>query len=205
MTEREKMIEILKQTSDLWKEEESHGYIVSVDLGKIADTLIEAGIGNVTEWKERAEKHRVQVLPDGTIKQLYGDEEVEDIARQRDEWKERAEKEKTEKNKLKCTANDWKQRFESREKQLAELRTTSCEAVIRKDRVISEQKSEIDRLSTERDEYRKSTHIALRGIEILKRNILRYFATEFPSILRQAEREIEEEGKDEQMRKRLYA
>lgn len=51
MTEREKMIEILKQTSDLWKEEESHGYIVSVDLGKIADALIEAGIGDVSKWQ----------------------------------------------------------------------------------------------------------------------------------------------------------
>lgn len=49
MDEREKIIEILKQTSDLWKEEESHGYIVSVDLGKIADTLIEARIRDITE------------------------------------------------------------------------------------------------------------------------------------------------------------
>lgn len=52
MTEREKIIEILKQTSDLWKEEESHGYIVSVDLGKIADALIEAGIGDVKDCRE---------------------------------------------------------------------------------------------------------------------------------------------------------
>lgn len=57
----------------------------------IADALIAAGIGDVTEWKEKAKKHRVQVLPDGTIKQLYSDEEVEDIARQRDEYKHRAE------------------------------------------------------------------------------------------------------------------
>ena len=57
----------------------------------VADALIEAGIGDVTEWKEKAKKHRVQVLPDGTIKQLYSDEEVEDIARQRDEYKHRAE------------------------------------------------------------------------------------------------------------------
>lgn len=72
--------------------------------------------------------------------------------------------------------------------------------MIRNDRVVSEQKSEIDRLSTERDEYkhcaevsekerdeyRKSTHIALRGIEIMKRNLIGYFVTEFPSILQQA-------------------
>ena len=57
----------------------------------IADALIKAGIGDVTEWKEKAKKHRVQVLPDGTIKQLYSDEEVEDIARQRNEYKHRAE------------------------------------------------------------------------------------------------------------------
>lgn len=58
---------------------------------------------------------------------------------------------------------------------------------------ITEWKERAEKAEKERDEYRKSTHIALRGIEILKRNILRYFATEFPSILQQAEREIEEE------------
>lgn len=49
MTEREKIIETLKQTSDVWKEEERHGYIVSVDLEKIADALIEAGIRDTNE------------------------------------------------------------------------------------------------------------------------------------------------------------
>lgn len=44
MDEREKIIEILKQTSDLWKEEEHHGYITSVDIGEIADALIAAGL-----------------------------------------------------------------------------------------------------------------------------------------------------------------
>lgn len=60
---------------------------------------------------------------------------------------------------------------------------------------VTEWKERAEKAEKERDEYRKSTHIALRGIEILKRNIIRYFATEFPSILQQAEREIEEEGK----------
>lgn len=74
MDGREKIIEILKQTSDLWKEEESHGYIVSVDLGKIADALIEAGIGDKSG-------HRLFISKDGTeIKQLYSCEEVEQIA-----------------------------------------------------------------------------------------------------------------------------
>lgn len=55
MTDREKIIEILKQTSDIWTKVESYSYIVSVDLGKIADALIEAGIGDVTEWKHCTE------------------------------------------------------------------------------------------------------------------------------------------------------
>ena len=54
-------------------------------------------------------------------------------------------------------------------------------------------KERAEKAEKECDEYRKSTRIALRGIEILKRNIIGYFATEFPSILQQAEREIEEE------------
>lgn len=99
MTDREKIINIVEQNKLC---------IVDVDCKdcqykdkldktftcgsyKLADMLIAANIGDVTEWKERAEKHRVQVLPDGTIKQLYCDEEVEDIARQRDEYKHRAE------------------------------------------------------------------------------------------------------------------
>lgn len=65
---------------------------------------------------------------------------------------------------------------------------------------VTEWKERAEKAEKERDEYRKSTHIALRGIEILKRNILRFFATEFPSILQQAEREIAEEGKDGYMR-----
>ena len=80
MDEREKIIEIIAPFVSAYGADEA-----------IADALIAAGIGDVTAWKERAEKHRVQVLPDGTIKQLYGDEEVEDIARQRDEYKHRAE------------------------------------------------------------------------------------------------------------------
>ena len=60
-------------------------------VSECVDALLAANIGDATEWKERAGKHRVQVLPDGTIKQLYSDEEVEDIARQRDEYKHCAE------------------------------------------------------------------------------------------------------------------
>lgn len=61
---------------------------------------------------------------------------------------------------------------------------------------VTEWKERAEKAKKERDEYRKSTHIALRGIEILKRNILRYFVTEFPNILQQVERELAEEEKD---------
>ena len=87
---KKKITEILEETEYEWTEEKN-GYILQIFYDKLADALIAAGIGDVTEWKEKAKKHRVQVLPDGTIKQLYSDEEVEDIARQRDEYKHRAE------------------------------------------------------------------------------------------------------------------
>lgn len=92
MIDREKIIETLKQTSDIWKEEERHGYIVSVDLGKIADALIMAGIGDVSEYKEKLKLHRVFVRKDGgDIKVLYGNNEVDEIVKERNEYKHRAE------------------------------------------------------------------------------------------------------------------
>lgn len=60
---------------------------------KMASALYDANIGDVTEWKESAEKHRVIALPGGRIKQLYSDEEVEQIAKERDALKERADSE----------------------------------------------------------------------------------------------------------------
>lgn len=47
MTEREKIIEILKHEKDEFIEEEYHGYITRVDFEKLADTLIENGIGDI--------------------------------------------------------------------------------------------------------------------------------------------------------------
>ena len=98
MNERGKIIEILKQTSDIWKDEERHGYITSVDIGEIADALIAANIGDVTEWREKVEcaKRILQIstLPNGTTDLSYFEykgERIQDIARQRDEYKHRAE------------------------------------------------------------------------------------------------------------------
>lgn len=117
----------------------------------IADALIAANIGDVTEWKEQVAcaKRILQIptLPNGTTDFSYFEykgERIQDIARQRDEYKHRAE--------------------------------------------VAEK---------EREEYRNSNQIVLRGIEIIKRNILRYCATDFPTILQQAEKELQEEGKNE--------
>lgn len=57
------------------------------DDERIADALIVAGIGDVSELK----KHRVQIMKDGTIQQFYSGKEVEQIVKERDEYKHRAE------------------------------------------------------------------------------------------------------------------
>ena len=62
---------------------------------------------------------------------------------------------------------------------------------------VSEYKHRAEVVEKEREEYRNSNRIVLRGIEIIKRNILRYCATDFPTILQQAEKELQEEMKDD--------
>ena len=57
------------------------------DDERIADALIVAGIGDVSELK----KHRVQIMKDGTIQQFYSGKEVEQIVKERAEYKHRAE------------------------------------------------------------------------------------------------------------------
>ena len=49
----------------------------------VADALISAGIGDVSELK----KHRTQIMKDGTIQQLYNGEEVEQIVKERNTYK----------------------------------------------------------------------------------------------------------------------
>lgn len=53
----------------------------------VADALIAAGIGDVSELK----KHRMMIAKDGTIQQLYSGEEVEQIVKEREEYKRRSE------------------------------------------------------------------------------------------------------------------
>lgn len=109
MTEREKIIEILKRTSDLWKEEESHGYIVGVDLEKIADVLIEAVFGDVTAHEAETEYWK-------TICKIESDEHhtviknaaehARHLMQERDKYKHRAEVAEERLEKLKKTDGD---------------------------------------------------------------------------------------------------
>lgn len=97
MTEREKMIEIVLDTEITGiKLRNITGGMSTANA--IADALIAANIGDVTEWKERVEcaKRILQIptLPNGTTDLSYFEykgERIQDIARQRDEYKHRAE------------------------------------------------------------------------------------------------------------------
>ena len=61
-------------------------------MEKIADALIAAGIGDVSEYKEKLKLHRVFVRKDGgDVKVLYGNKEVDEIVKEREEYKHRAE------------------------------------------------------------------------------------------------------------------
>ena len=95
---RTKIVEILEETEYEWTEEKN-GYILQIFYDKLADALIAAGIGDVSELK----KHRVVVekslIPEDdnayilpnippTVKQLYSGEEVEQIVKERRELKD---------------------------------------------------------------------------------------------------------------------
>lgn len=104
---REKIVEVLKKSREEWEIiTPSIGILdeprVDIEIDNLADALISAGIGDVSELK----KHRVvvekslipeddnaYVLPNipPTVKQLYSGEEVEQIVKEREEYKHRAE------------------------------------------------------------------------------------------------------------------
>lgn len=106
MTEREKIIKVIDEWANkAVKANKFDGASVynSHNAAELADALIAAGIGDVSELK----KHRViveqspvptddncYILPNTSpiIKQLYSGKEVEQIAKERDEYKHRAER-----------------------------------------------------------------------------------------------------------------
>lgn len=73
----------------------------------LADALIAAGIGDVSELK----KHRVQIMKDGTIQQFYSGKEVEQIVKERDEYKHRAEVAENELKLYKLAVKIWQERY----------------------------------------------------------------------------------------------
>ena len=100
MTEREKIVEVLRDNIEYeLRDYPNDNYVeVAFNYEAMADALIEANIGDVTEWKEKVEcaKRILQIptLPDGKTDLSYFEykgERIQDIARQRDEYKHRAE------------------------------------------------------------------------------------------------------------------
>lgn len=99
MTDREKIIDIIER----WycqQGRDVNGYTIwsLYDNERLADSLIEAGIGDVSKYK----KHRIiisnpvcrdicqeglRLPPEFDLKQLYGTEEVEQIVKDRDDYK----------------------------------------------------------------------------------------------------------------------
>lgn len=78
---KKKICDIIATYVSAWGEDE-----------RIADALIAAGIGDVSEYKEKLKLHRVFVRKDGgDIKVLYGNNEVDEIVKERNEYKHRAE------------------------------------------------------------------------------------------------------------------
>ena len=115
MTEREKIIKVIDEWANkAVKANKFDG--VSVynphNDAELADALIAAGIGDVSELK----KHRVQIMKDGTIQQFYSGKEVEQIVKERDEYKHRAEV--TEKAFSNCIENFVKFQYEQKSIQL---------------------------------------------------------------------------------------
>lgn len=100
---KKKIVEVVNQWH-MFQNRDMHGHTIWMtnDTEKIADALIAAGMGDVSELK----KHRIvaeySLIPkDGNnyflpntplkVKQLYSGEEVEKIVKERNEYKRRAE------------------------------------------------------------------------------------------------------------------
>lgn len=119
MTEREKMIKVLRDNIEYELRDYPNDHYVGVtfNYGDIVDALIAANIGDVTEWKEKVEcaKRILQIptLPNGTTDLSYFEykgERIQDIVRLRDEYKHRAEVAEKERD-------EWKERAERMHKE----------------------------------------------------------------------------------------
>lgn len=225
MTEREKMIAVIKQAFEeegrMLKEQAKRvfsGEIKKASQGLppldefIADALIAANIGDVTAWKARAEKAEKEVatlnerakrfkivVPMGTtvnsfgselyrtqpnpysVKQLYSDEEVEDIARQRDEYKHRAEVAEKE-------CNEWKERAERMHKEALKQKQRVSDSKHSEDTMRNQLECAMSMVSEM--EYAKRTLEILYMSGAITEEALR-------DAVKQAKLEIEEEDADD--------
>lgn len=187
MTEREKIIKIIEKNGTYNGRSFSFDYYV-VQPDDIADALIAANIGDVTEWKEKVAcaKRILQIptLPNGTTDLSYFEykgERIQDIARQRDEYKHRAEVAEKE-------CDEWKERAERMHK----------EALKQKQRVSDSKHSEDalrNQIECAMDMVSEMEH-AKRTLEIL---YMSGVITEeaFRDAVKQAKSEIEEENDDD--------
>lgn len=98
MTDREKMVEIINSVQAYGIMRNAFGGDLPVTNEMLADALIDEGIGDVMEWKEKVEcaKRILQIptLPNGTTDLSYFEykgERIQDIVHQRDEYKHRVE------------------------------------------------------------------------------------------------------------------
>lgn len=190
MTEREKMIKVLRDNIEyeLRDYPDDHYVGVTFNYGAIADAFIAAGIGGVTEWKEKVEcaKRILQIptLPNGKTDLSYFEykgERIQDIARQRDEYKHRAEVAEKE-------CDEWKERAERMHKE-----------ALKQKQLVSDSKHSEDTLRNQiecaMDMVSEMEH-AKRTLEILYMSGA--VAEEaFRDAVKQAKREIEEENEDD--------
>ena len=194
MTEREKIIKIVLNA-------EVTGIALKDVIGgettakKLADALIENGIGDITEWKEkyaRLEKSDTS-KENCTIEQHneihYLRDKLKQTQKECDEWKARA--------------NDWKQRFESRDKQYNEQAITGCKALQLKDERIKKYKHRVEVLKRA---LRNSIFdllsigcmvIDLGGEKDLTEKHNLDLISNMSYRIKQAEKEIEEERRDD--------
>lgn len=78
---KKKIMETIDNSVDDWAIRDKRGRI-HVYIEKIADALIAARIGDVSKWKAYAKIHRIVITKEDRIKQLYSDEEVDEIVKE---------------------------------------------------------------------------------------------------------------------------
>lgn len=198
MTEREKIIKIIADNGECFPdikkcaeckyknaEEDCRPFCT---MYKTADAILEAGYGDVTEWKEKVEcaKRILQIptLPNGTTDLSYFEykgERIQDIARQRDEYRHRSEVAEKERD-------EWKERAERMHKEALKQKQLVSDSKHREDALRNQLECAMDMVS-EMEHAKRTLKILYMSGAITEEAL--------GDAVKQAKREIEEEGKDE--------